>query len=83
MFPYRVSFARLWAVQIIAHSAFTLSMPRRRNWRKPLACKTACKTFQLTRVRPLGWTVSINYFDRLLGVLIFELRGAEIAQRRM
>ena len=34
-------------------------------------------------VRPCGWTVSIDYFDRLLGVLIFELRGAEIAQRRM
>ena len=26
------------AVQIIAHSALTLSEPRRRNWRKPRAC---------------------------------------------
>ena len=34
-------------------------------------------------VRPCGWTVLINYFDRLLGMLIFELRGAEIAQRRI
>jgi hypothetical protein len=32
MFPYRASFARLWAVQIIARSALTLSMPRRRNF---------------------------------------------------
>src|SRR3981189_383430 len=35
------SFARLWAVQIMAHSALTLSMLRRRNWRKPLACLIA------------------------------------------
>jgi hypothetical protein len=25
----------LWAVQIMAHSARTFSMPRNRNWRKP------------------------------------------------
>ena len=34
-------------------------------------------------VRPSGWTVSSDYFDHLPGVLIFELRGAEIAQGRM
>src|ERR1700733_7111100 len=38
------SFARLCAVQIIAHSALTLSMLRRRNWRKPLACLIWPKT---------------------------------------
>ena len=44
--PYRhaASFAKLWAVQIIAHSPFTLSMPRRRNWRKLLACLICPKT---------------------------------------
>jgi len=34
-------------------------------------------------VRPLGWTESSYCFDRLPGVLIFELRGAEIAQGRV
>ena len=32
-------------------------------------------------VRPFGWTKSGRCFDRLLGVLILELHGAEIAQR--
>ena len=32
------SFTRLWAVQIMAHSARTFSTPRNRNWRKPRAC---------------------------------------------
>ena len=34
-------------------------------------------------VRPWGWTVSSRCFDRLLGVLILELHGAEIAQGRV
>jgi len=34
-------------------------------------------------VRPCGWTELSGCFDRLPGVLVFELRGAEIAQRRM
>src|SRR5260370_40398933 len=32
------SFRRLWAVQIIAHSARAFSTPRNRNWLKPRAC---------------------------------------------
>ena len=32
-------------------------------------------------VRPSGWTESGRSFDPLLGVLILELRGAEIAER--
>ncbi len=32
-------------------------------------------------VRPCGWTRSDWGFDRLPGVLILELRGAEIAER--
>src|SRR5260221_8703804 len=32
------SLRRLWAVQTMAHSARTLSMPRIRNWRNPRAC---------------------------------------------
>ena len=34
---HAVSFARLWAVQINAHSQVTFSTPRRRSWRKPRA----------------------------------------------
>ena len=34
-------------------------------------------------VRPCRWTISGDYFDRLPGGLIFELRGAEIGQGRM
>ncbi len=34
-------------------------------------------------VRPCGWTDSGCSFDRLLGVLILELQGAEIAESRM
>ena len=45
--------------------------------------QNSVRNFPGSGVRPCGWTVSIDYFDRLLGVLIFELRGAEIAQRRM
>ena len=32
------SLQRLWAVQPMAHSAWTLVRPRIRNWRKPRAC---------------------------------------------
>jgi hypothetical protein len=32
------SLRRLWAVQMIAHSARTFSKPRSRNWRNPRAC---------------------------------------------
>ena len=32
-------------------------------------------------VRPSGWTDSSGRFDPLPGVLILELRGAEIAER--
>src|SRR5215471_15447917 len=32
-------------------------------------------------VRPLGWTVSCGGFDRLPGVVILVLRGAQITQR--
>ena len=38
---------------------------------------------RLSGVRPCGWTELSGCFDRLPGVLVFELRGAEIAQRRM
>ena len=34
----------------------------------------------LIGVRPWRWTVSSCFFDRLLGVMILELHGAEIAQ---
>jgi hypothetical protein len=34
-------------------------------------------------VRPWRWTVSSGCFDRLLGVLILELHGAEIAEGRV
>ena len=34
-------------------------------------------------VRPCGWTESSGSFDRLLGVLILELHGADIAERGM
>jgi hypothetical protein len=34
-------------------------------------------------VRPCGWTDSSGSFDRLLGVLILKLHGAEITQGRM
>ena len=44
--PYRAaaSLQRLWAVQTIAHSAWTLARPRIRNWRKPRACLIWPKT---------------------------------------
>ena len=47
------------------------------------ACQSALNSFQGTGVRPCGWTELSGCFDRLPGVLVFELRGAEIAQRRM
>jgi hypothetical protein len=34
-------------------------------------------------VRPCGWTESSRRFDRLPGVSILELHGAEISQRRV
>ena len=34
-------------------------------------------------VRPSGWTVLGRGFDRLLGVLILELYGAQISERRV
>ncbi len=46
-------------------------------------CQTASNIDPLSGVRPLGWTESSYCFDRLPGVLIFELRGAEIAQGRV
>jgi hypothetical protein len=36
-----------------------------------------------TGVRPCGWTGSGGRFDRLPGVVILELRGAEISERRV
>jgi hypothetical protein len=45
------SFAMLWAVQSIAHSLDTFSMPRRRSWRKPLACLMCPKTGSTTCLR--------------------------------
>jgi hypothetical protein len=32
-------------------------------------------------VRPPGWTVSGGGFDQLLGVLVLELRRAQISER--
>ena len=37
----------------------------------------------ITGVRPGGWTISGGVFDRLLGVSILVLHGAQIAQRGM
>jgi hypothetical protein len=37
------------------------------------------RTFHASGVRPCGWTESSWRFDRLAGVLILELRWAEIA----
>jgi hypothetical protein len=38
LIAHHLTLLRLWTVQIIAHSALTVSRPRRRNWRKPRAC---------------------------------------------
>ena len=48
-----------------------------------LTCQSALNSFQVTGVRPCGWTELSRRFDRLPGVLIFELRGTEIAQGRV
>jgi putative transport protein len=45
------SFSRLWAVQTIAHSQRTFSMPRSRNWRKPRACLICPNTGSTTCLR--------------------------------
>ena len=44
----RASLPRLCAVQISAHSAFTLSMPRNRNCLNPLACLICPNTASTT-----------------------------------
>ena len=44
-------------------------------------CQTTSGTDPLAEVRPSGWTVSGGGFDRLLGVLILELYGAQISER--
>src|ERR1700716_1409645 len=51
--PYRAaaSLQRLWAVQTIAHSAWTLARPRIRNWRKPRACLIWPKTGSTVTLR--------------------------------
>src|SRR6266403_525774 len=41
----------MWAVQIIAHSARTLSTPRNRNWRNPRACLICPNTGSTTCFR--------------------------------
>jgi Putative zinc binding domain len=40
-------------------------------------------SYSASGVRPCGWTVSSGCFDRLPGVLVLELGGAEIAQGGM
>jgi hypothetical protein len=42
-----------------------------------------CQKVGIGGVRPSGWTELSYCFDRLPGVLIFELLGAEIAQGRV
>ena len=46
--------------------------------RRPAGSKPLC---HISGLRPCGWTGSGCCFDCLLGVVIFELHGAEIAQR--
>ena len=48
-----------------------------------MVCQIASNCDPLFGVRPWEWTLSSGCFDSLLGVLVFELGGAEIAQRGM
>ncbi len=47
---------------------------------RPVPCQLVHDHDTKRGVRPWGWTGSSCCFDRLPGVVIFELRGAEIAQ---
>jgi putative transposase len=60
---YLNSLRRLWAVQIIAHSARTFSNPRNRNWRNPRAgFVTAGPALpSVSRLGKSGWMKRINY----------------------
>ncbi len=45
--------------------------------------KVRGRALPMVGVRPLGWTGSSGSFDRLPGVLILELHGAEVTESRV
>src|SRR5215831_9260811 len=70
---------RLWRIP-----ALTTSLPRSRRLRNPDQLRRRERLVQnwtLSGVRPWSWTGSRGGFDPLPGVVILELRGAQVAER--
>ena len=61
------------AMVVRAHPALSLSRQCR------LLCQGSPNNPHLGGVRPCGWTGSGRSFDRVPGVLILELNGAQIS----